>query len=135
MEKERSYTTEMNPTVRKNLERMTGKREGDMFPAIIGESIGGNAGRYNNQPCMGANYYFDANTGEIKYFGNWQNVPEQIRENFQKGTFRIALDITQWKQRIVEYLTHKKPISNIAKKNLEETVRAYNENFQEERIK
>ena len=79
-------------TVKKNLVLMESSVRGGMAMLSLTESIGGNAGIHEGRSCYGANFYYRPQTGEILYFGNYQDVPKEIRENFSKGTFRVAID-------------------------------------------
>jgi hypothetical protein len=103
---------------------MLGKKEGYMIYMLGQESMGGNAGCWHGKPCLGANFFYDGNNGEIKYFGNWPSVPEEVMKKFisteyLEGTFRVVLG-----GKIINlYLAEK--TSDLAKQNLEETVKQY----------
>lgn len=79
-----------------NLNLMSSSKKGGMLYTLIRESLGGNAGYYEERgetyPCAGANFFYDGSTGEIVYFGNFQDVPKNIVEAYNEGTFRIAID-------------------------------------------
>ncbi len=116
----------MNETVQKNLAKMTGGERSGMEHLLAHESIGGNAGSWKGMPCQAANFYYSKWTGEIITFGNPQEVSPEIKENNPLGTFRIALNFKAEKSRIIQLLIEDK-ISDQAKKNLDETIRVYNE--------
>ena len=98
----------MEYAARKNLELMRQGREGNMESLLAIESLGGNAGHMpDGRPCAGANFYFDRNTGEIKYFCNIQDAPENITPQYARGMFRVAVDFGRtWKQEIVDAFYH-----------------------------
>lgn len=66
----------------------------EMAELVLSESMGGNAGfidvREKKYPCSGANGFFDPLSGEIKMFGNWQDVPEEIKKNYFHFIFRVV---------------------------------------------
>jgi len=69
---------------------------GEMRKLLLGESIGGNAGRVEingeKYSCAGANCYIDPETGEIIAFGNFQDVSPDILDRSVEVTFRVAVD-------------------------------------------
>lgn len=119
----------MNSTVSKNLEMMAGSERGQMQSLISKESMGGNAGTEDGRPCLGANFFYDLQTGEIKYFENIQNVPWGIVNKYSAGTFRIAIDTPNtWKLKIINtYL--KEGTAKEATENLEQSVELYNKQY------
>tara|TARA_Y100000034_G_scaffold90300_1_gene108760 strand:+ start:769 stop:1233 length:465 start_codon:yes stop_codon:yes gene_type:complete len=114
--------------VARNLKMMFSSEEGGMWDLLIGESIGGNAGHYGDGfesgSCAAANFYFDDESGDIKYFGNWQNVPENIRGHYPQGTLRCAMSGPLSGQ-IVEPLLNDRVIDG-ARSNLLSSVDVYN---------
>ncbi len=119
----------MNPTVKKNLEMMIGAERGQMQSLMSKESMGGNAGTEDGKPCLGANFFYDTQTGEIKYFENIQNVPWWIANKYTEGTFRIAIDtLNTWKPKIVNTFL-KDGTSEEATRNLEQSVELYNKQY------
>ena len=116
---------EMTEIVEKNLERMTGHGEGYMRPLVLNESMGGNAGNWQDIPCAAANFYYVLETGEIVYFGNCQRVPDEIKEKLPQGVFRIAVDTKKTgKLRIIG--TGLDRITLAAEKTLEASVEEFN---------
>ena len=116
-----------NLIVEENLRRMTGTGEGDMQSSIDPESIGGNAGKLGNMPCYAKRFFYNQSSGQIMYFGNYQFVPSEIRDKFPEGAFIIALNIKEAKERIISCTSFHG--EQIAYKNLEETIRIYNERY------
>lgn len=137
----------MEEILRKNMERLLGEEEGSLNYALkhSPESMGGNAGHWRGYPCMGVNFYFNQNTGEIVYFGNTQAVPQEIRSHAH-GTFRMAINFTRklieeiieakkngveikrldgTDRRIIGKSAYGNP-SDLALRVLEETARRYN---------
>jgi len=119
----------MNEIVRSNLKKMKGNETGDMMPLVTGESFGGNAGRHEGNPCTGANFHYDRLTGEIKYFENIQNVPDDIKNKYREGIFRLA-----FKDNYLEVIDVRasKPSDN-ARKVLEETIVQYNHEVRQQK--
>ncbi len=78
--------------VRQNIGLMESDKEGGMRLLFRRESIGGNAGVFEGKSCYCANFYYGAQTGKIRYFGNIQEVPTQIVQNCFLGQFKIAMD-------------------------------------------
>ena len=84
--------------IRRNLDVMQSSERGGM--GRLRESIGGNAAKMNNHPCMAANFFYDKN-GEIKYFGNRaEDAPGEFRD-LSIGTFKITIDFESGAQRII----------------------------------
>jgi len=119
----------MNPVVEKNLEKMTSNNDGDMPPLLQEESYGGNAGFWKGHSCAAANFHYNPQTGEIIVFGNIQDLPRKISDNYPSHFFRVAADFFKtWKKRIIDYSTprHATKEAGII---LEETVREYNHRY------
>jgi len=106
--------------------------DGGMLDLLSGESMGGNAGRWHKYPCVGANFTFDPQTGEIKYFGNYQHVPNKFRINTKSHIFRLALilspEIRDIKYRIINYIDPKE-VEKKALINLKLSVKKYNQMY------
>lgn len=121
--------------VKKNLERMLadGRTDkGSMFYLLNSESIGGNAGNRNGRPCSAANFYYDAENGRIIIFTNyWEDVPANIRNRCQRGTFVLTFPESE----IIEINLLKCSPPN-AVQVIEETVMHYNtlKGFKKEKI-
>ena len=91
-------------------------------------------------PCLGANFFYERQDGEILFFTNhpYWKLPDKIKRNWrypEEGTFRIAVDIRigpliegTGKKRIVD-IRIPGSIPDEAKYNIEETVRIYNEQY------
>jgi len=90
--------------IKRNLDLMNGlKHAGQMGYLLARETMGGNAGYMpDGRPCAAANFYFNQKTGEIEYFGNFQEVPREIRLRRASGVFRIAIDLENYSKEIVE---------------------------------
>ncbi|MBI2672288.1 hypothetical protein HYX16_05115 [Candidatus Woesearchaeota archaeon] len=127
--------------IEKNLKKMTNNSEGSMLKLMGKESWGGNAGRWKGLPCVGANFIYDPETGEILYFENPQTIPKELK-GFAEGTLRIVRDIYFEKdstlKKIIQNGTEKcriidsylpKPISEEAKENLEISIEEYNKRY------
>lgn len=116
----------MNSVLEKNIKRMIGNSEGDMMSLLSLDSMGGDV--WKNYSCQRANFYYDKFYGEIKFFGNIQNVPEAIKQKFQPGNLRLVHDTRDsCKYRIIKcYLNE---ATKTAKSNLEETIKIYNKKY------
>lgn len=77
--------------VRENVQLMTSTRFGGMEYSISNESMGGNAGFYKSRPCVGANFYFDLRTGQIKEFTNNIFV---LPPYHYRGSFKVAVSLS-----------------------------------------
>ncbi len=77
--------------VKQNLQIMFSTADGGMHSPQHNESIGGNAGQFEDYGCYGLNFFYNKDSGRIMYFGNSQYVPKNIRENYSEGSFIIAL--------------------------------------------
>ena len=111
--------------VKKNLEMMTEEGEGKMFSLLCTESIGGNAGSWKGLSCACANFRYNCITGEIKYFGNYQEVPQHIRENYLEGYFRLAWDTHETRKfRVINYSLPN--YTDEAKENIRESADEFN---------
>ena len=77
--------------IAENLALMNSSKEGGMERLGITESFGGNAGKYQGNPCIVANFYFDAESGKIQIFGNMQDLPTSITSAFPDGSYRQTL--------------------------------------------
>ncbi|MBW2991216.1 hypothetical protein KY348_05950 [Candidatus Woesearchaeota archaeon] len=116
----------MNPVVEKNLEKMLGADEGDMISLIMSESIGREV--WKKYPCAGANFSYDPETGEIKYFECFQYLPLEYAK-LPRSFFKLAINF-QGKERFrIVGLEWPPELSKAAEKNLEQTVIVYNEKY------
>lgn len=71
---------------------MNSSEKGGMFDLILNESMGGNAGSWNGHSCVATNFLYNPYSGKIVYFGNKQDIPDEIRDvNFPKGVYRLAV--------------------------------------------
>lgn len=111
--------------IEKNLALMEKRGEGGLYHLLLSESLGGNAGCHNGLSCAAANFFFDGETGEIKYFGNVQNVPDDIVEKYVSGCFRVALDLKSGSYEIVETCYDRRP-SPSAKRTIDLSVAEFN---------
>lgn len=99
---------------------------------------------FKNYKIVHTRFFFDLNIGEIVYFGNIQDVPENIKQNFGEDMFKVAvkdfrdeIDLDKQHQyRILDYaapekvregIMRNKPVSKTARATLEEIKRVYNE--------
>ena len=138
-----STCLDLGGIAKKNMNLLLGEEEGSLNYALrqYPESMGGNAGYWKKYPCIGANFYFDQ-TGEIIYFGNFQSVPQEIRNRTAHGTFRMAIDLRREQiesiakgikvkepggicRKIIGTFIDQRP-SYTARSVLEETIRRYN---------
>ncbi len=124
----------MENIIQKNLERLTGRGEGDMPKATESESIGGTKDS-EGRPCFGANFYYDSKSGEIVFFGVEPNVPKDILLKYSHGIFRIALDVklthrpnATGKNRIISHHFDFK-INDYLKDVFSKTIQEYNERY------
>ena len=83
----------MERIVKSNLKLMLSTEPGGMQLLISRESMGGYVGQWRKYPCVAARFNYDSETGGIVYFGNIQDLPQNIRNlNLTSGLFRIAIN-------------------------------------------
>ena len=123
-----------NEIIERSLERLIGDKEGDLLYALRKNPESMGRSHWKVYPCIGANFFYDSETGEIKFFDNY--TPNDKLESMHwegeifRGTFRMAVDIKKFRgakdKRIVEYFIDPNT-SETARHNIEETVMVYNE--------
>lgn len=119
------------PTVEKNLVML----ETDMIDLLYGESLGGNAGSFNFEGkkylCGAANFFVDPSTGEIKKFGNWQDIEPEIRENYPEATLFVAFTPLSSNpfSLIIEVCYNKNSISRQSLNCVFQAVEGYNKKY------
>jgi hypothetical protein len=115
----------MNRIIAKNLEMMLTKKEGYMLSLISSESMGGNAGSWKGYTCVGVNFSYNQDTGEIMHFENTPDIPSAFMK-YPSHFFRVAIDFKDSRGYLILDYVNPRAASEDAKKNLEETVRQYN---------
>ncbi|MBI4145087.1 hypothetical protein HY493_02670 [Candidatus Woesearchaeota archaeon] len=118
--------------ITRNLEKMLDANvKGAMIPVVNSESLGGNAGRFLlngiKYQCVGANFFYDAQTGEILSFSLTSNPPFP---GAARGVFKIACETESGTYkysafRIIEWVPDKHA-SPHANKIIEQTKNVYN---------
>jgi len=102
-----------------------------MMRVLMDESVGGNAGtiEMGGKPfsCAAARGFADAHSGKIIAFGNYQDVPENIRSLYPEFVFRIVVGFGQGNplSRIIECFSAGS-FSSKAKAMLEKTMERWN---------
>jgi len=108
-----------------------------MMDLLMSESIGGNAGTEvidgMEYTCAAANGYANKETGEILFFGNYQEVPEDIRDKEQHFTLRVAIagkylspvNTHNDKPRIINFI-EKEKFSEIGRMSIQEAIDQFN---------
>lgn len=102
-----------------------------MVHLLMDESVGGNAGTIvmGGKPfsCAAARGFADAHSGKIIAFGNYQDVPENIRSVYPEFVFRIAIGFGHGSPllRIIE-CSSGGSFSTKAKAMLEKTIERWN---------
>jgi len=117
---------EASRIIDENLRLMESVELGGLQNLLCKESVGSNAGKWKDMLCVCARFFYDSN-GEIKYFGNWQNVPKDVREKFCEGFFMIATKIFNGiiLNKIIE-IAYFRETCIAAKENIKESARIYN---------
>lgn len=113
--------------IERNIERLFGSDKGELGYLKWKESMGGNAGCWGNNPCtpcIAANFFYDEKNGFIVYFENLQSVPQSIRDRFKQGTLRLAFNMKNGVEKIVDL--HATGLTPKAKENLIGAIIAYN---------
>src|SRR3989344_8827183 len=136
----------MERIVKSNLKLMLSTEPGGMQLLISRESMGGYVGQWRKYPCVAARFNYDSETGGIVYFGNIQDLPQNIRNlNLASGSFRIAINPAPYPEYnflqriwhkffsyrvdsdyIIGYIPDDGEISDRAMNNLEQTIVNYN---------
>ncbi len=94
----------LNSTIRKNIKQMTGVKEGQMLDSLKDESTG-NVGTHEGKTCLGINFWFDDNTGEIKRFTN-DTKPNE----YKNGQFKIIMgNLTNFEEFLKNPIARKYP--------------------------
>ncbi len=128
----------MQAIIDQNLELMTtisSEPDGSFMGCVVNESAGGNAGRYKKRYlCVGANYHYDKNTGEVLYFMAGTSPERKLDEERGKGSiFRVAIQDIAIGLELLKFriVGHKilEDSENLADKVLIATVKQYNERF------
>ncbi len=83
--------------IRENIKMMAGKKEGEMRHLLNDESMGGNVGKHNGKPCIGANFWFDNETGKIVEFTN-----DTAPANYKEGQFKVVIFLPADMKRFLE---------------------------------
>lgn len=106
-----------------------------MQDTLYRESVGGNAGSVQIEgvaySCAAANFYINKETGKIVIFGNFQSIPERIRddEQYLPMVFKIAVDPKTLGFFKIVATSGYKDLSTEATENLRESIRLYNQQF------
>jgi len=84
-----------------------------------------------NVSRTGVEFSYDADSGEIYYFGYWQSIPDSLKAASHPAEFVIEIDFKERKTRIVKIIyTHwiaQSMRNERSRENLEESVRMFNE--------
>jgi hypothetical protein len=127
--------------IQKNLELMISNEKGGLNYLLRFESFGGNAAYTNDgRAVAAANFYFDNQSGEIKEFGNIQDVNELIKTSSERGLARVALTLNGQEILSVHYIppgfgSNLENISNtpgltkIAEQNILNSAKLYNDRY------
>ena len=111
-----------------NLGLMKSNSQGGMVRLFNAESAGGNAKAYGMYVAAGTNFIFDSKTGEIVYFENPQDIPKEIKKNYNAyGIFRIATD-RKGNKRIIE-IYFEGQVSEKVKSVIKSSADEYNKRF------
>jgi len=121
--------------IQKNVKLMNSRDKWGMLSLLNSESMGGNAGNEGKYPCLGANFFYNPNTGKIKVFENQQMVPAPIQERYEKAIFTVAIDIQALKKRkqikykILSVNYRGKQPSSLVQKTIEDSITVYNQKY------
>lgn len=121
-----------NPVVRHNLELMISEKNNGMKHLLLGESMGGNAGKWNEFPCMGANFFYKPETGKIKCFNNIQDLSENTKNIYyqgelKNGIFRLAVKMPKFKLKIIKVYDVSK--NTLAEENIQKSIDEFNHRY------
>jgi len=109
----------------------------EMMDLLMSESIGGNAQTEiidgAEFGCAAANGYADKETGEILFFSNASEIPENLRDRAQRFTLRAAIvgkylspvNSHNDKPRIINFI-EKENFSEIGRMSIQESIEQFN---------
>lgn len=132
-EVQRLVESKINEVVEKNLQLMKSSEIGGLYYLSSNESVGGNAGFWEGCSCYCANFCYNPDSGEIKYFGNFQSIPAEVIEGTRIGSFIMAITEMKFtppcsmKDLIIR--SSFKAKTEEAQSNLERTIVEYNEKY------
>jgi hypothetical protein len=127
--------------IQKNLELMISNEKGGLNHLLQFESFGGNAAyTKDGRSVAAANFYFDNQSGEIKEFGNIQDVNELIKTSSERGLARVALTLKGQEILSVHYIppgfgsnleniSNTRGLTNIAEQNILNSAKLYNDRY------
>jgi len=107
---------------------MLGKREGNLCPAFIQETIREKV--WKGYDAAQVDFFFDKCSGKIAYFGKLTDVPLSIalNERLSQGTMYVAIDWQDGKTAIADMSFYKpEEVLDMATKTLFDSRDAYNE--------
>jgi len=130
LEKPISHSNIPYENLRLMLDPEYSRNSGNLASLLLHESFGRTQVEKSGKkyPVGAANFFYDGKTGKIVFFGNWQDVPKNIRQNFNEGMLILALMSSLNERPRVGILSYHiaRDTSPEAKSNLEETIRMYN---------
>ena len=119
----------IDDVVMQNVALMHSQRPGGMGYVLKEESMGGNAGALGKYNCYAANFFYNENTGEVRWF--WTEelrcVPSEIQSSCKEGLFRLAVNFILEKDRVVDIVLPELILP--AAYTLQESAREYNQIF------
>jgi len=104
---------------------MVSTQKGGMHYLLLCESIG--RSRWNDFPTAGANFHFNAETGEILSFDNKPETPTKAGNN-TKDIFMVAVNIGDSRYRILNYIP-KEDLPELVRQVLSNTADSYNRRY------
>lgn len=126
-----SHFNHNHKIIQTNLQLMFSVKEDGMDYLLGRESMGSNAGTFEDSPCSCANFYYNNQTGEIIYFGNYASTPLSILNYYQSGYFRVVNTQNTQKSKIIKY--HVRNPSPLALTIIKKTVTQFNlQSFKEQ---
>ena len=114
--------------ISENLAKLLSQERGGMQYSLGRESMGGNAGTYQENgrkfSCAGANFSYGPD-GRIIIFGNIQDLTDE-QKKLQRARYRVAIDFENQRDKIVETNFIEEDPADSTKQILDDTASKYN---------
>ncbi|MBT5023346.1 hypothetical protein HOK51_08805 [Candidatus Woesearchaeota archaeon] len=117
----------INSTIKQNLALMNSTSEGSLMDILIEDSLGGNAGDWNDLSCVATNFCYNPNTGALIKFDNYSEESQMLGA-CSRGYFRIAIDFKELDDKVSSGIIEldARDASDSAKIVLKKTVEEFN---------
>jgi len=118
--------------VEKNLERMTNPHLGGMRYVLINQIVEEEIPILNSGKRLSAHFIFNNYTGKIVYFDDYRILTSDAFRSKPHGSVNVTIDSINEDGkdfRIVSYFLEDKGICSFAQKNIEASIRRFNDEY------